>query len=96
MLSQDNVPHRIFTIRRRAGDHRFVSRNDRPGDGPLAVDANLDLATANARHAASRTATAEGCRVLIMAENNQGFMERVACVEPRVGPAGDGSFVVLL
>jgi hypothetical protein len=96
MLSQEYTPQRIFTIRQRQGDGKFVSRTDRPHDDPLAIDADLEAAATHARHAADHAASTEGCRVLVMAENAHGFMERVAAVEPRTGPARDGSFVVLL
>jgi hypothetical protein len=94
MLSEDHMGQRIFTIRQRESDGHFVSRTDRPGDGLLAVDPSFEKASVHARRAAIVAASRDRCRVMVMAENPQGFMERVTAVEPRV--AGDGSFVVLL
>ena len=94
MLSQHL--NRVFTIRQRESDGKFVSRTDRPGDGLVAIDSCFEQASLHARNAADIAASTEGRRVLVMAENAQGFMERVSAVEARKGPAGHDSFVVLL
>ena len=71
---------RIIRIHDRA-DGRYVTRNDRPGDSPLGVDASLNLALGTARREATMAARNEGCRVVVQVLRGSRWTQ-VDSVEP--------------
>jgi hypothetical protein len=70
-------PTRTFTIEQRP-DGRFVSRNEHPGDSPLALGTCRREATLASR---------EGCTVIIKARQPGGKWKEVDRVEPSCATA---------
>lgn len=72
---------RVLRVHRRP-DGRYETRNERPTDSPLGVDASLNMARGTAYREATMISREEGCRVDIEVQHPDGTWKAETPVEP--------------